>query len=155
MKRASPPLRENANSASISPPKIIQDVPAEPIRYTTSLFLVIFSLKAKMLNIAVRNGTKVYKVPVFNGVVVFKASNIQIKKTEKNTLIIRLLGSALIIPFLYCALNSTKGNNVKAAITNLSKVNEKGLTTPDNFSDEINEPATNNVTNSANRWYLT
>ena len=107
-----------------------------------------------MLNTAVIKGTSVYKVPVFSAVVVFSASNMQIKKMEKNRLITRLLGKALVIVFLFFFFNKTKGNNTKAAIANLNNVKENGLITPDNFADERNEPATNRVTSNDRKWYL-
>lgn len=107
-----------------------------------------------MLNTAVIKGTKVYKVPVFSAVVVFNASNMQIKKIEKNRLITKLLGNALLIATLFFFFNKTKGSNTKAAIENLNSVKENGLMTPDNFADERNEPATKRVTSNDRKWYL-
>jgi hypothetical protein len=103
---------------------------------------------------AVIKGTSVYKVPVFRAVVVFNASNMQIKKMEKNRLIIRLLGKALLIAFLFFFFNKTKGNNTKAAIANLNSVSENGLITPDSFADDRNEPATKRVTSNDRKWYF-
>jgi len=78
----------------------------------------------------------------------------QIKKMEKNRLITRLLGKALLIAFLFCFFNKTKGDNTNAAITNRNSVNENGLITPDNFADDRNEPATKRVTSNDKKWYL-
>ena len=104
-----------------------------------------------MLHIAVNKGTKVYKVPVFKAVVVFRASNMQIKNIEKNKLMIKLRGNALTMPCLYFDLSNTIGNNTNEAIRKRSNVNEKGFITPANFLDEMKEPATNKVTNIASK----
>jgi hypothetical protein len=73
------------------------------------------------------------------------------KNIAKNKLIIKLLGSALTMPFRYRFFNNTTGNNTSAAITNLSNVSENGFIIPDNFPEDIKEPATSKVTNNANK----
>jgi len=78
----------------------------------------------------------------------------QIKKMEKNRLITKLLGKALLIAFLYFFFNKTKGDNTNAAIANRNSVSENGLITPDNFADDRNEPATKRVTSNDSKWYL-
>ena len=44
-----------------------------------------------------------------------------------------------------------KGISTVTAITNLSRVNDRGLMTPDSFAADINDPATNKVTTIAKK----
>ena len=67
---------------------------------------------------------------------------------------IKLLAIVLNTCLRNCPFNSTKGNNPKAAMTNLSNVREIGWMIPEIFAEAINDPAIKTVARNTNRWDL-